>query len=140
MCCSEVKAMVQTHWQVLQGVACHRGVCSEQVLVQLVGGPLHDAPVHAVLHCQHGTHTAAELALQPLKKRLPQALHPFKPNTKLSTQPLPKTVTRAVTIELLLAPTNQGVSKPPGRASCHTTPCSGVLCNRMNCGQAHIRQ
>ena len=64
-----------THRQVLEGVRSHGGVCSEQVVVQLVGGPLHDGCVHAILHCQHGTHSSAKLALEPLKQGLPQALH-----------------------------------------------------------------
>lgn len=39
-----------------------------------MGGPLHDGGVHAVLHGQHGTSSAAKLALQSLKKCPAQAL------------------------------------------------------------------
>ena len=81
----QCSAQTCTHWQVLEGVGCHRGVCSEQVLVELVGGPLHDDCVHTVLHSQHCTHSLAKLALKSLKERLPQALH-HKANHR---QPIP---------------------------------------------------
>lgn len=66
---------MQACLQALKGMGCNRGMCCEQVLVQLMGGPLHDGCVHPVLHGQHGTSCAPKLALQPFKQGLAQALH-----------------------------------------------------------------
>ena len=66
-----------THRQVLEGVGGYREVCSEQVLIQLMGWPLHDGCVHSILHCQHGTHASAKFALKPFKESLTQSLHPI---------------------------------------------------------------
>ena len=57
------------HLQLGEAVVSDGAVGGQDAAVQLVGGPLHDAPLHAVLHRQHCAGGLRVHPVQPLEQR-----------------------------------------------------------------------